>query len=444
MQSETIVALATAPGRGGVAVLRLSGPQSAEALCSLTGDAVPPPRKAVRARFHDPRTQALLDDGLVLWFAAPASFTGEDVVEIHCHGGRAVVDSLLDALTAFPGVRPAEAGEFTRRAFDNGKMDLTQAEALADLVNAETQAQQRQALRQMDGGLTRLYEGWRADLIKAYAHLEAYIDFPDEDIPDAVMAGVQRGIQTLAADIGTHLNDGHRGERLRDGVHIAVLGPPNAGKSSLVNAIARREAAIVSATAGTTRDVVEVHLDLGGWPVVLADTAGLRDAAEEIEAEGIRRALIRAEAADLKLVVIDGASWPAVDTHTLALVDASALIVVNKSDLAKDLTTAEVAGHAALVVSARTGQGMAGLLAAVEETVAERFSGSGGPALTRQRHRTALEDCRAGLLRALQTGELELMAEDMRLAARALGRITGRVDVDDLLDVIFRDFCIGK
>lgn len=445
---NTIVALASAAGRGGVAVLRLSGAGAAAALEKITGKSCPAPRYAARRRFYHPQDGGLLDDGLVLWFPGPASFTGEDVVELHCHGGRAVTDSLLAALCACDDVRPADAGEFSRRAFHNGKLDLTQAEAIADLVDAETLAQQRQALRQMDGALARLYDGWRHDLIRSLAHLEAYIDFPDEDLPAEVDEGARAGIRSLLQAMRGHLADGHRGERLRDGLAVAVIGPPNAGKSSLTNSLARREAAIVSATAGTTRDVVEVHLDLGGYPVILADTAGLREGSDPIEAEGIRRARARAETADLKIAVFDGQSWPALDTHTVNLVDDSTVVVINKGDCLpadQHQTCPTVAGRPAQVISVHSGQGMDAFLSALTAEVQTRLEGQGSaPALTRARHRSALEECADCLSRSLQAPALELMAEDLRLATRALGRITGRVDVEDLLDVIFRDFCIGK
>lgn len=443
MRGDTIVAPATAPGRAGVAVVRVSGPQAGAVLEALAGRC-PPARRAVRARFRDPRDGAVLDDGLALWFPGPASFTGEDVAELHGHGGRAVVEGVLRAICAIPGVRPAEPGEFTRRAFENGKMDLTQAEGLADLINAETEAQARQALRQMDGALARLYDGWRERLVRILAHLEAYIDFPDEDLPENVDQAVRNQMQELTGNIRQHLDDGYRGERIRDGVYIAVIGPPNAGKSSLVNALARREAAIVSETAGTTRDVIEVHLDLGGYPVVLADTAGLREAADAIETEGIRRALARAEAADLRIAVFDGGRETVADPATTALVDEHTLAVVNKSDLYGQAAPPTIAGREAMLVSVRTGQGMETLLGAVEERVRARLDVAGPPALTRARHRHALETTATALERALAAPAIELMAEDVRLAARALGRITGRVDVEDLLDVIFRDFCIGK
>ncbi|WP_158047740.1 tRNA uridine-5-carboxymethylaminomethyl(34) synthesis GTPase MnmE [Skermanella pratensis] len=439
----TIFAPATAPGRGGVAIVRVSGPRAGDALTTLSGRPLPAPRIAAVARLADPRSGEFLDQGLVLWFPAPRSFTGEDVAELHVHGGRAVVAGLIDALSALPGFRIAEPGEFSRRGFENGKFDLTAAEAIADLVDAETSAQRRQALRQMEGELGRLYEDWRHRLTHALAHLEADIDFPDEDLPEGVSDQVRPVLESLIAGLRAHLDDKHRGERLRDGIHIAILGAPNAGKSSLLNALARREAAIVSERAGTTRDVVEVHLDLGGYPVVLADTAGLREAADEIESEGIRRALARAAQADLKLAVFDATSLPDLDAQTLAVVDEDALVVLNKCDRAA-VPEMAVGGRATSAVSAVTGTGLAELLERLTAEVVRRFEAPGVPALTRARHRSALEECVASLERALSAPLPELAAEDVRIAIRALGRITGRVDVEDLLDVIFRDFCIGK
>ncbi|WP_207485333.1 tRNA uridine-5-carboxymethylaminomethyl(34) synthesis GTPase MnmE [Arenibaculum pallidiluteum] len=438
--TDTVFALASAPGRGGVAVMRVSGPAAGGALSALTGRSLPPARRASLARLRDPGTGDPIDTGIVLWFPGPASFTGEDVAEIQVHGGRAVVAALAEALAARPGLRPAEPGEFSRRAFENGRLDLTEAEAIADLVDAETSAQRRQALRQMDGALGRLYEDWRGRLMRALAHLEAEIDFPDEDLPGGVGAAVRPVLEALAGEIADHLDDGHRGERLRDGISVAILGAPNAGKSSLLNALARRDAAIVSETAGTTRDVIEVHLDLGGYPVVLADTAGLREATDAVETEGIRRALARAEAADLRIAVFDAAALPALDARTAALLGGSTLAVVNKIDA----HPGAVVPNGMMALSAKTGAGVAAVMGRLEALVAERFGVGQAPALTRARHRAALEDCRRALAGALEAPLPELAAEDVRLAVRALGRITGRVDVEDLLDVIFRDFCIGK
>lgn len=444
---QTIYALSTAPGRAGVAVIRISGPQAADALTALCGADLPRARTAFLRKLRDAEGM-LLDEGMVLWFPKPHSFTGEDVVELQVHGGRAVLAALFEALGKLPGLRLAEPGEFSRRAFENGKLDLTEAEGLGDLINAETEAQRRQALRQMQGALGQLYEGWRNQLTRALAHLEADIDFPDEDLPAGVAAEVMPQIARLRAEIAAHLADNRRGERLRDGLMVAILGAPNVGKSSLLNALAQREAAIVSEIPGTTRDVIEVHLDLGGYPVILADTAGLRDSADTIENEGVARALKRAEAADLKLVVLD-ATKKTVPKETLALIDMDAIVVANKTDAASIPAGYEINGRPVLGVSVRNGAGMSALLDALEKDVVARIGMTGSATLTRARHREALTDCVAALDRFL-TGNgrnnpaPELAAEDVRLAARALGRITGRIDVEDLLDVIFRDFCIGK
>lgn len=442
--TATIFALATAPGRSGVAVVRVSGPDAAATLAALTNRPLPEPRRAALVTLRDPASGDALDDALVLRFTAPASFTGEDVVELHLHGGRAVVAGVIGALAARPGLRLAEPGEFTRRAFENGKLDLTEAEAVADLIDAETTAQRRQALRQMDGALGRLYDGWRDRLTRALAHIEADIDFAEDDLPGGVADAVRPVIERLLAEITDHLNDGGRGERLREGLHIAIVGAPNAGKSSLLNALARRDAAIVSARAGTTRDIIEVQLDLGGYPVVLADTAGLREAAaDEVEEEGIRRARDRAARADVKVAVFDATALPDLDPTTLALIDADSVVVLNKSDVATATPTV-IAGAAPVLVSARTGAGLRDLEQRLTAFSADRLAVGSAPSLTRARHRAALDECRTALERALIAPLPELAAEDIRLASRALGRITGRVDVEDLLDIIFRDFCIGK
>lgn len=443
MSTDTIYALATAPGRSGVAVVRISGPEAGSALAALTGRPLPAPRRAVLTKLRDPRTGDALDDALVLRFTAPASFTGEDVVELHLHGGRAVVTGVIEALAILPGLRLAEPGEFTRRAFENGKLDLTEAEAVADLIDAETTAQRRQALRQMEGALGRLYDGWRERLTRALAHIEADIDFAEDDLPGGVADAVRPVIAGLAGEIAAHLDDGGRGERLREGLHIAIVGAPNAGKSSLLNALARRDAAIVSARAGTTRDIIEVHLDLGGYPVVLADTAGLREAAaDEVEEEGIRRARDRAARADVKVAVFDAATLPDLDPATLDLIDRDTVVVFNKTDLAT--TDGLRPDLSPIMVSAHTGAGLKLLEERLTAFSADRLAIGSAPSLTRARHRAALTECRESLLRALNAPLPELAAEDVRLASRALGRITGRVDVEDLLDVIFRDFCIGK
>ncbi|MBI1180407.1 MAG: tRNA uridine-5-carboxymethylaminomethyl(34) synthesis GTPase MnmE [Alphaproteobacteria bacterium] len=433
---STIYALASARGRAGVAVLRLSGSEAGTVLAVLTGRDVPPPRRAALRSFIDPATGEVIDRGLALWFPAPASFTGEDVAEIHLHGGPAVIAAAVAALEQVSGLVPAEPGEFTRRAFENGRLDLTEAEGLADLVNADTEAQRMQALRQMDGALGALYEGWRGDLIRALAFLEAELDFPDEDLPEELAGRVLPDLERLAREIRAHLADDRRGEALRDGFQVVITGAPNVGKSSLLNALARREVAIVSEHAGTTRDALEVRLDLGGYPVVLVDTAGLRDSTDVIEQEGVRRARQRAGSADLRLRLYEPGGAP-------GETDAGDMVVLNKTDLADGPPPEGVFG-----ISVRTGAGMDALLAALEERVVARMGLREAPSLTRARHRRALEEAAGHLDRAtegLRAGrEPELAAEDVRLAARSLGRITGRVDVEEILDVVFGEFCVGK
>jgi tRNA modification GTPase len=447
LSDDTIFALASAPGRAGIAVIRISGTKAEKALNRL-GCKTPKPRMATRAKLSDPNTKDLLDDGLVLWFPAPRSFTGEDVAELHVHGGRAVIDGVLAALGSIGGVCPAEPGEFSKRAFANDKLDITQAEAIADLVDAESRAQARQALIQMGGALKELTEDWRHRLIQALAHLEAVIDFPDEDLPPEVADKVWGEVKDLHARIAAFLNDAHRGERIREGLSIAILGAPNAGKSSLLNTLAKRDAAIVSATPGTTRDVIEAHLDIGGYAVTVADTAGLRATSDAIEAEGMRRAKQRAEKADIKIALFDGANFPQRDEATKMLVDANTICVVTKADLLDQQREVELDASDGMrpthFVSVKTNFGMNALLQKLERIIKEKFDGTSSAAVTRARHRIALEECSAALERSKNAELPELAAEDLRLAARALGRITGRVDVEEILDVVFREFCIGK
>ena len=444
MTGDTIFALSSGGARAAIAVVRVSGPAAGEALARIGGEPLPEPRRAALRRFCEPETGEGIDRGLALWFPAPGSATGEDLAELHVHGGPAVLAALFDALTALPGLRPAEPGEFTRRAFEAGRLDLTQAEGIADLVAAETEAQRRQALAQMDGGLHRLYDGWCERLMALRANVEAAIDFSDQDLGDDPMEAAAPGLATLEAEIAVHLDDSRRGERLREGFCIAIVGAPNAGKSSLLNQLSGRDAAIVSTRAGTTRDVVEVRLDLAGWPVTLADTAGLRESRDEIESEGVRRALDRAASADLSLVVFDGARWPEADPQSVAMLGDDALAVLNKTDLLPAPSPADIAGHAARGVSCLTGAGIEALLDELADEIAQRYPAGGAPALTRVRHRQAVEECRDALARAIAGPADERLAEELRLAAHALGRITGRVDVEAVLDLVFRDFCIGK
>lgn len=418
-------------------MLRLSGPRVRDVVRALTGRAPPPPRRAVLRTLYDPRSGEAVDRGLVLFFPGPASYTGEDMLEVHHHGGPAVLAALLGALAALPGLRLAEPGEFTRRAFLARKLDLTEAEAVADLVDATTRAQARLALRQLAGGLGRLYEGWRERLLGLVAEIEAEIDFAAEelDVPADLTTGVGARLAALESEIRSHLDDDRRGERLRAGLVVAVTGAPNVGKSSLVNLLARRDVAIVTPMPGTTRDVIEVQLELEGLPLTLLDTAGLRETDDPVEVEGVRRARARAEAADLRLHLVEAASephWPEPGAGTL--------LVVNKVDLHRPASLPA----AAVALSCVTGEGIAELLDWLGARARELVASGEEAVITRARHREALEEAAAALARAAAAAEPVLMAEDLRLAVRALGRITGRVDVEDLLDRVFARFCIGK
>ncbi|MDX6749924.1 tRNA uridine-5-carboxymethylaminomethyl(34) synthesis GTPase MnmE [Geminicoccaceae bacterium 1502E] len=445
MRARTIFAPATAPGRAGVGIVRLSGPEAASTARLLTGRPLPAPRSAALRLFSDPRDGEPLDRGLLLWMPGPATVTGEDVVELHHHGGRAVRAGLLAALAAVPGLRPAEPGEFTRRAFLNGRLDLTAAEAVADLVDADTRLQARQALRQLDGAFGRRCAAWRETLAAALALAEAEIDFGAEegDVGESLLAPRLAALRGVAAGIATLLEEAPRGARLREGLCVAVVGAPNAGKSSLVNLLARREVAIVTEIAGTTRDVLEVELELDGLPVTLLDTAGLRESADPIEREGVARARRRAAEADLRLLVVDAREDAAAALEELGG-DGEVLLVVNKRDLVPEEAPLP---PGALAISCLGAQGI-DLLEERLAGAARRLMGTGeGAGATRERHRLALAEARGALDRFLAGHgriELALAAEELRLAARALGRITGAVGVEEVLDRIFAGFCIGK
>jgi tRNA modification GTPase len=452
--TDTIFALSSGRPPAAIAVVRISGPRAGPALEALIGR-IPEPRRAELARVRDPASGEMIDEALALWFPGPKSETGEDTAELQLHGGRAVIAATLEALNQVPGLRPAEAGEFTRRAFENGRLDLTRVEGLADLIYADTEVQRRQAYRQLQGLLGDRAESWRTTLIEAIALVEAGIDFSDEsDVPQNVLTPAVRAAQQLLDEIDKTLSDNRRGERLRDGLVVAIAGSVNAGKSSLLNRIARREAAIVSPLAGTTRDIIEVHLDLGGYPVTVLDTAGIRESEDPVEREGVRRAIERAKAADLVLWVVDVSAEDelSLDNVALQFPETPKWLVRNKVDLIepkpnKPTSIVSNIGYRPFSISAKTGAGLDELVQKLAEQ-AGRHLGSAEPALvTRQRQRRALEDTAAALRRALvegKRGREDLVAEELRLAARALGRLTGRVDIEDVLDVIFRDFCIGK
>src|SRR5258706_605795 len=457
-REQTIFALSAGRPPSAISIVRVSGPQAGGALASLAGQ-IPLPGRATRALLRDANRQPI-DDAVVLWFPGPASATGEDVAEFHVHGGRAVLASLFAALAAFAELRAAEPGEFTRRAFENGKLDLTEAEGLDDLIHADTRRQRRQALRQLRGLLGERARNWRDQIIEASALIEAGIDFSDEgDVPTELIAPAVARIKTLLGEIEEVLAAQGRSERLRDGLVVAIAGPPNVGKSTLMNQLARREVAIVSPHAGTTRDIIEVQLDLDGYPVTVIDTAGIRETEDPVEREGVRRARARATEADLVLWLVDAPNEKSFDEGA-----APVWVVRNKIDLdesksdAAGATTAAVnpkrpagvlgqgPGKSDFGISASRGDGIQQLIAALI-AFAQNYFGSGeGGLISRERQRKLLQETAASLQRSIGVLEEseELAAEDLRIAARSLGRLLGRVDVEDLLDVIFREFCIGK
>ena len=465
---DTIFALSSGRPPAAIAVVRVSGPAARDALTALAGR-VPQPRQATLLRLKIPYSDGggphlnsavePIDDALVLWFPGPRSETGEDTAEFQLHGGYAVVAAVLSALGTVEGLRPAGPGEFTRRAFENGKLDLTRVEGLADLIGAETEAQRRQAFHQLNGLLGDRAERWRRRLTEALAFVEASIDFPDEDVvSEQVIQPALAMAKELEQEISDLLADSHRGERLREGLTIAVAGPVNVGKSSIVNRLTKRSAAIVSPHAGTTRDIIEVHLDLGGFPVTILDTAGIRETDDPVEEEGVGRARARAEASDLVLWVTDATLKDSLPppAHLTKAGGPPVWVLSNKSDLAQgknpqtasDGHTVRCGSMARYRISALTGASFEDLVGGLAEYARQFFSEGGESALvTRQRHRSALADCAEALRQACAeeaSGREDIIAEELRLASRALGRLIGRVDVENVLDVIFRDFCIGK
>ncbi len=442
-QLPTIYALASAAGKAGVAVFRISGPAGLAALRFLGVEKALEPRVATLVKLesritnHDPRP---IDTALALYFPAPHSFTGEDVVELHTHGSRAVTRMLLEALSNIPGLRMAEPGEFARRAFLNGKLDLAQAEGLADLIDADTRSQHAQAMRQLGGETTRRVEALRLAILEPLALMEAYIDFPDEEIPESVLAEATTKVERLRTELADLLDDRGIGEKVREGLEVVILGAPNAGKSSLLNALARREAAIVSPEAGTTRDLIEVPMEIGGFAVTLVDTAGIREASGAIESEGIRRALARAEHADLKLLLCDITTIAEQSADILAKCDENTLVIATKSDLA----SLPALPFPALALSTNTGDGIESLISTLRTEIEARMGSVASPLITRARHREAIRAAAEALQRFDAHAPLELTCEELRHAATAIGKITGKIWVDDILDLVFSRFCIGK
>lgn len=446
MDNKTIYALSTVFGKSGVAVFRISGKEALSAVKKLSDIDC---NKIVSRHAYFSALHALngdaLDHALIIYFKAPASFTGEDIVEIHSHGSKAVISSLLENLGSIEGFRLAEPGEFSKRAFYNGKMDLTEAEGLADLIDAETSEQQKYALRQIKGELKNLYEGWRADLVTVLSHLEAYIDFPDEELPDNIVLNLENTVFKVKEGIKRHLSQSNYGERLHEGFRVVILGEPNAGKSSLLNTLAQREAVIVSDIAGTTRDAVDVYMNLGGYPVIFTDTAGLRDTEEQIEKKGIEIAYDKAKEADLIIALADGRNINMEQFDSIATDCKNKIIyVINKSDCLTKKQCSEFSGQGYTVISAKHKTGIDFLIENIKQRISDEFTGNSSALITRQRYREVLNAVFKDLDGFNLNKSIELAAEDIRLAARNIGKITGRIEVDEILDKIFGSFCIGK
>ncbi|KAI8972276.1 tRNA modification GTPase GTPBP3, mitochondrial-like protein [Pilobolus umbonatus] len=456
VRPETIYALSSAQGKAGVAVIRVSGKSAQQVVESMTTLKTIQPRTAYFKHIRHPVTKDTIDRGLVLWFPAPRSFTGEDSVELQIHGGNAVVRGVLDALHQLEDFRMAEQGEFAKRAFENDKLDLTELEGLADLLNAETEVQRKLALRQAEGGLRKPSEQWREMILKCMATTEAIIDFgEDENIEEGLMDEVFMQMNTLRDSINKHLNDSHAGEIVRNGLHVTIAGPPNAGKSTFLNKLAKREAAIVSDIPGTTRDVVEVTMNLGGYPVIVCDTAGLRESEDRIEMEGIKRAKARIQSSDMKICILSVDKDPILDPIVKQVIDSDTYIILNKEDMLPDKIKEicqsiqqETGVKKIWTMSCSTGHGVDLFLNDLVTIIKDRLDDSlANPVLiTQARHREHLEDCVLHLTSFLDMPleDIVLSAEELRLAANALGKITGRINVEDVLDVLFSQFCIGK
>ena len=442
----TIYALSTGPGVSGIAVVRVSGKETAEVVKQLIGDDLPVPRVATLKKLKNSNTNEMIDEGVVIWFPGPSSYTGEDLAEFHVHGSRAVVSALHSSISGIKNCRLAEPGEFTKLAFQNGKINLLKAEGIADLVSAETEIQRKQAVEIMNGKSSDKFNSWRAKLLKILAHVEAKIDFPEEDLPKDLLEEIQKTSNQVSKEIEKVLDDQKVGERIREGFKIAIVGPTNAGKSSLLNYLSKRDVAIVSEIAGTTRDVIETHLNLDGYPVVVSDTAGIRESKNEIEKKGIKLALNRAEDADLKLIIVDAKS---VDFTSVLkeLIDENAILVVNKSDLLVGNINNELKKHDHILVSIKNNLNLNKLILKIKKKLENKFISYGDILITRERHRQHLEQCISHLKNFKNKNgseDYDKAAEDLRLATRHLGMIVGKVDVEEILGSIFNDFCIGK
>ena len=442
----TIYALSTGPGVSGIAVVRVSGKEAAEVVKRLTGDDLPVPRVATLKKINYINTNNVIDEGVVIWFPGPNSYTGEDLAEFHVHGSRAVVSALHSSISGIKNCRLAEPGEFTKLAFQNGKINLLKAEGIADLVSAETEIQRKQAVEIMNGKSSDKFISWREKLLKILSHIEAKIDFPEEDLPKDILNEIQKNSNLVSKEIEKALDDQKVGERIREGFKIAIVGPTNAGKSSLINYLSKRDVAIVSEIAGTTRDVIETHLNLDGYPVVVSDTAGISESKNEIEKKGIKLALNRAEDADLKLIIVDAKS---VDFTSVLkeLIDENAILVLNKSDLIDGNVNNEIKKYDHILVSIKNNLNLDKLILIIKKKLENKFISYGDILITRERHRQHLEQCIIHLKNFKNKNgseDYDKAAEDLRLATRHLGMIVGKVDVEEILASIFNDFCIGK
>ena len=444
---NSIFAQCTAPGKAGVAVFRLSGPESLMALEQLIAQKVDKlePRKLYFRKIYNPKTKEQIDEAMVVYFIGESSFTGETSVEIHTHGSLAVIKQMNQILSSIDGLRLAEPGEFAKRSFINGKMDLTAAEGLADLIDAETELQHKQAIRQLGGGLERIYDAWRQELLSLISLLEAYIDFPDEDIPDETLKQVATKIDNLISEIKNHLNDNNRGERLRDGLKLAIIGKPNVGKSSLLNFLMKREVAIVSDIAGTTRDVLEGHLDIGGYPIILQDTAGIHTETKDlIEQKGIEKAKQVFQNSDIKIIIYDATEKSHKNDDFADLVDENTIVLLNKIDLSKSKIANDLDKRGSLSISVKQNIGLDKLVDRIIEVAENIAKPSDTPQITRARHRSQLEQAITYLTNFSLDDDLVLVTEDIRMTIRSLSNITGKVSVDEILGEIFSNFCIGK
>ena len=442
----TIYALSSGPGISGIAVIRVSGKNTAEVVKNLTRGKLPLPRVATLTKFNKNGGKELIDEGVIIWFPGPNSYTGEDLAEFHVHGSRAVINAMHSAISKIKNCRLAEPGEFTKRAFQNGRINLLKAESIGDLISSETEIQRKQALKIMSGKSADKFNSWRKKLLKTLSHIEAKIDFPDEDLPKNIIREVQKTSNNVLIEIKKTLDDKKVGERIREGFKIAIIGPTNAGKSSLLNYLSKRDAAIVSEIAGTTRDVIETHLNLDGYPVVLSDTAGIRNSKNEIEKKGIKIALNRADDADLKLVIVSAKNVDFSDVLK-RLLTKNAILVVNKSDLIKGKLNSKFKKYEHVLISIKKDLNLNKLISKIKSKLKSKFTSSEDILITRERHRQNLINCVQHLekfQKKKSARDFDKAAEDLRLATRHLGMIVGKVDVEELLGSIFNDFCIGK